>query len=158
SLVGMWLGPSLPFLLTSRSASGQFLAGVFADRPERIGWVLLAYSICFASGIAIWAVILPRVGMVRAMQVALIGMLSAAGALYAMNRSDGMSYAWRWAVGAVLCLCIMVESGFTPAALTVLAEAVGAEAGRGAAMGIYSMLLSVGAIAGSLAAGWSISW
>jgi len=49
-------------------------------------------------------------------------------------------------------LCIMVESGFTPAALTLLAGAVGGHGGRGAAMGIYSMLLSVGAIAGSLAA------
>ena len=48
----------------------------------------------------------------------------------------------------------MVESGFTPAALSLLAGAVGAQAGRGAAMGIYSLLLSLGAIAGSLLAGW----
>lgn len=46
----------------------------------------------------------------------------------------------------------MVESGFTPAALTLLAGAVGGHGERGAAMGIYSVLLSVGAIAGSLAA------
>jgi MFS family permease len=46
----------------------------------------------------------------------------------------------------------MLESGFTPAALSLLAGAVGGHAGRGAAMGIYSLLLSVGAIAGSLAA------
>ena len=32
----------------------------------------------------------------------------------------------------------MVESGFTPAALSLLASAVGAHTGRGAAMGIYS--------------------
>lgn len=46
----------------------------------------------------------------------------------------------------------MIESGFTPAALSLLAAAVGAQAGRGAAMGIYSVLLSIGAIAGSLIA------
>jgi len=33
-------------------------------------------------------------------------------------------------------LCIMIESGFTPAALSLLAGAIGAQAGRGAAMGI----------------------
>jgi MFS family permease len=47
----------------------------------------------------------------------------------------------------------MVESGFTPAALSLLAGAIGAQTGRGAAMGIYSVLLSIGAIAGSLLAG-----
>jgi MFS family permease len=47
----------------------------------------------------------------------------------------------------------MVESGFTPAALSLLAGAIGAQAGRGAAMGIYSVLLSVGAIGGALLAG-----
>jgi MFS family permease len=46
----------------------------------------------------------------------------------------------------------MVESGFTPAALSLLAGAIGAQAGRGAAMGIYSVLLSIGAIAGSFLA------
>jgi MFS-type transporter involved in bile tolerance (Atg22 family) len=46
----------------------------------------------------------------------------------------------------------MVESGFTPAALSLLAGAIGAQAGRGAAMGIYSVLLSLGAIVGSLIA------
>jgi hypothetical protein len=37
----------------------------------------------------------------------------------------------------------MVESGFTPAALAFLAGVVGAQAGRGAAMGIYSMMLGI---------------
>lgn len=46
----------------------------------------------------------------------------------------------------------MVESGFTPAALSLLAGAIGAQPGRGAAMGIYSALLSIGAITGSLLA------
>jgi MFS family permease len=57
-----------------------------------------------------------------------------------------------WVIGGLTALCIMVESGFTPAALALLAGAVGAQAGRGAAMGIYSVLLSLGAIGGSLLA------
>ena len=44
----------------------------------------------------------------------------------------------------------MVESGFTPAALVLLADVVGGMAGRGAAMGIYSALLGVGTLLGAL--------
>jgi MFS family permease len=47
----------------------------------------------------------------------------------------------------------MIESGFTPAALALLADVVGTQTGRGAAMGVYSVLLSVGALVGSLLAG-----
>ena len=52
----------------------------------------------------------------------------------------------------------MVESGFTPAALSLLARAIGAQAGRGAAMGVYSVLLSIGAIVGSLLAAALGQW
>ena len=54
---------------------------------------------------------------------------------------------------AVIAVLIMIESGFTPAALSLLAGAVGPGVGRGAAMGIYSFLLSVGALIGSVLAG-----
>src|SRR6266700_3332100 len=72
--------------------------------------------------------------------------------LFLLNHSGAQSSGVRWAIGVASTLCVMVESGFTPAALSLLAGAIGAQAGRGAAMGIYSVLLSVGAIGGSLAA------
>lgn len=46
----------------------------------------------------------------------------------------------------------MIESGFTPAALAWLAQTLPLQSGRGAAMGIYSVLLSIGAIGGGLLA------
>jgi MFS family permease len=61
----------------------------------------------------------------------------------------------RWALTALIALLIMVESGFTPAALSLLAAAVGPGVGRGGAMGLYSFLLSLGALAGSLLAGFA---
>ena len=72
--------------------------------------------------------------------------------LLLLNYSGDRSYAVRWAIGVATAICVMVESGFTPAALSLLAGAVGAHTGRGAAMGIYSALLSIGAIGGSLLA------
>ena len=49
---------------------------------------------------------------------------------------------------------IFIESGFTPAALTYLAEIAEEQAqDRGSVMGVYSVLLSVGQLAGAAIAG-----
>jgi MFS family permease len=73
--------------------------------------------------------------------------------LFAINHSTDMAPAVRWSVTTVTALLVMVESGFTPAALAWLAQSLGLGTGKGAAMGLYSVLLSMGAIGGSLLAG-----
>jgi MFS family permease len=64
-----------------------------------------------------------------------------------------MSPTARWSMTTATALLIMIESGFTPAALAWLAQSLGVGAGKGSAMGLYSVLLSLGAIGGSLLAG-----
>jgi MFS family permease len=152
SIVGLWLGPTLTFLLTQNSKSNQFLAGIFAGQPDRIGWLLLGYSLVFGAGVSVWSVVLPRIPIVRALRITLVAMLFVCAGLFLLNHSGGRSSGFRWVIGIATTLCIMVESGFTPAALSLLAGAIGAQPGRGAAMGIYSVLLSIGAIAGGLLA------
>jgi predicted MFS family arabinose efflux permease len=152
SIVGLWLGPTLAFLMTHSSPGSQFLAGIFADRPEKVGWLLLWYSLVFGIGVSAWSVVLPRMRPERALRIGLTAMPFVCVGLMALNHSGAVSTDWRWVMGVVTALLIMIESGFTPAALSLLAGAVGARSGRGAAMGIYSVLLSVGAIAGSLMA------
>jgi len=150
TIVGLWLGPTLIFLLTHKSQSTQFLDGVFFEHPDRVGWVLLGYSIVFGLGVTGWSFVLPHISLPRALHVTLFAMLVVCGQLLLFNHL-GSDLA-RWIVGVLTALSIMVESGFTPAALALLAGAIGAQSGRGAAMGIYSVLLSVGAIVGSLIA------
>ena len=152
SIVGLWLGPTLTFLLTQKVRSTQFLAGIFADQPERVGWLLLGYSLVFGAGVTAWSVVLPKMPILRALRIALGAMFAVCAGLFLLNHAGGQSSGTRWAIGIATALCIMVESGFTPGALSLLAGAIGAQAGRGAAMGIYSALLSIGAIAGSLLA------
>ena len=152
AIIGLWLGPTLTFLLTQRTRSVQFLPGIFADQPERIGWLLLGYSLVFGGGVSAWSVILPRIPILRALRIALVAMCAVCLGLLLLNYSGNRSHAIRWAIGVATAFCVMVESGFTPAALSLLAGAVGAHTGRGAAMGIYSALLSIGAICGSLLA------
>ena len=152
TIVGLWLGPTLTFFMTQRARNSQFLAGVFADNPERIGWMLLGYSLVFGAGLTAWSVVLPRMTPQRALRIGLLAMPFVCAGLFLLNHSASESDAMRWGIGAVTAVFVMIESGFTPAALSLLAGAVGASAGRGAAMGIYSVLLSIGAIAGSLLA------
>jgi len=150
TIVGLWLGPTFIFLLTHNSRGSQFLDGIFAMHPERVGWVLLGYSIIFGLGVTAWSFVLPHIPMQRALQITLLAMLVVCGEFFLLNHTA--SREGRWIIGSITAVSIMVESGFTPAALSLLAGDIGAQAGRGAAMGIYSVLLSVGAIVGSLIA------
>ena len=55
----------------------------------------------------------------------------------------------RWVVVALTAGAILVESGFTPTALAFLADVAGQGEGRGAIMGIYIVLLGIGAALGA---------
>lgn len=153
AIIGLWLGPTFTYLLTLRERRGQHLTGIFADAPERIGWVLLGYSLVFATGVTIWSFFLAKLSRRRVLNIALVAMLFVCAGLYVFNHAGDWTPAARWMLLGATALCVMVESGFTPAALALLADVVGAQAGRGAAMGIYSVLLSIGALVGSVIAG-----
>jgi MFS family permease len=88
----------------------------------------------------------------RAMTITLSAMLPVCLGFYLLNHSVSFSPSLRWSLTGATILGIMVESGFTPAALAWLANTLPPDSGRGAAMGIYSVLLSLGAIFGSLLA------
>ena len=152
AIVGLWLGPTLPFLLTHVSATPQYIPGLYVHNPRGIGWLLLGYSLVFATGLLGWSRFLPYTSAHRAMRVALLGMLGACVGIGLLNYSSGYSEGTRWGIGTITATLIMIESGFTPAALVWLAGALGRDTGRGAAMGAYSVMLSVGAISGSLLA------
>ncbi|MGB7547050.1 MAG: MFS transporter [Terracidiphilus sp.] len=153
AVVGLWLGPTLPFLLTQTPSSSQYLDGIFADSPTHVGWLLLGYAMVFGAGVFGWSFVLPRMRILSAMRVSLLAMPPVCVGLFAINHSAHAAAPARWFLIAATALLIMVESGFTPAALAWLAQSLGSGTGKGAAMGIYSVLLSLGAIGGSLLAG-----
>jgi MFS family permease len=154
ALAGLWIGPTVSYLLAAAPRDGQFLAGVFANATYKVGWATFFFALTFSTGITIWSFILPRLKLFNAMKYALYGMMGTCVFLFLLNHSGEGAYTWRWITGILTGLCVMVESGFTPAAVSMLANIVGPQAGRGAAMGIYSVMLGLGAISGSLLAGW----
>jgi len=156
AVTGLWLGPTLAFLMTAPPLPNrtQFFDGLYAGDPRHFGWVLMAYALLFGTGVTGWSMALARVGVHRAMIVSLATMLPVCLGFYMVNHAGGASSGYRWTVGIVTALLILVETGFTPAALSWLAGSLHGGLGKGSAMGIYSVLLSVGAIVGSLMAGW----
>lgn len=153
TIVGLWLGSTLPFLMTLNERRGQYLTGLLADSPDDFGLILLGYVVVFATGVTTWSFFIGRFSRQKVLRIALVAMLFVCAGLYVYNHSQNWSPLARWLWLGATALCVMVESGFTPAALALLADVVGAQGGRGAAMGIYSVLLSIGALAGSFLAG-----
>lgn len=153
AVVGLWLGPTLPFLLTAKSTGAQYLNGIFTSSPTQVGWLLLGYSIVFGTGVLGWSFVLPRTPIRSALRISLSAMLPVCLGLFAINHSAHLPGSARWSLIAITALLVMIESGFTPAALAWLAQSLGSETGKGASMGIYSVLLSLGAIGGSFLAG-----
>jgi MFS family permease len=158
ALTGIWLGPTLTFLLRSPNNQGQFITGAFADKPERIGYAYLIYVLVFGLGVALWSVALGRFSRQFVLRVALCALFGACAGFYLLNHSQNWSSETRFIIVAGTCVCIMIESGFTPAALALLAETAGAQGGRGATMGVYSVLLAIGAGVGSIIAGSLGKW
>ncbi len=153
-VVGLWLGPTTTYLLTQRPATGQYLDGIFSAAPTHVGWMLLGYAAVFGCGVFAWSFVLPHMPVRNAMRISLAAMPFVCVCLYAVNHSAMWPPATRVIALAMTSLVIMIESGFTPAALSWLAQTLVGSDGKGVAMGIYSVLLGVGAIMGSLLAGW----
>jgi MFS family permease len=153
AIIGLWLGPTLVFLLTERPRGGQFLDGLFSATPGEIGYLMLTYAVVFAVGVIAWSRILPRIRLMTALWTSLPAMFAVCLGLFAINHSARWAGALRWSLIAFTALMVMVESGFTPAALSLLARSLEPLRSKGAAMGIYSLLLGLGAMTGSFMAG-----
>jgi len=92
-------GPTLPFLLTHRAAGNQFLDGIFSNQPERVGWLLLGYSLIFGIGHRVELCVASHIGATRTAHCAR-GDGGRLPGLFLLNHSGGESPAVRWAIGS----------------------------------------------------------
>ena len=151
AIIGMWL-THITYQLSGPPVAGQYLVGRFS--PSQVGQILLVYAILFAIGAIGWGYALARISRLRALRISMVALGLVAGALFLLNSSEGWPSWLRWALIAATSLLIVVESGFTPAALAYLADIAGQSEGRGAAMGIYTLLLGLGSGIGAGLGGW----
>jgi MFS family permease len=88
------------------------------------------------------------------MITALVGMFVVCIDLLVLNHRGDDSPWWLVGLLPVLAVAVATESGFTPAALAYLADITeDFQADRGVIMGLYSIFLSVGEVAGGVAGG-----
>ncbi len=131
---------------------GQFLVGDFDITS--VGAIFTGFALFFSFGILIWTRILSRMRQSKAMFIALGGSLSVSGLVFLINRAATGQTLFIVGVSVLICIGLIVMSGFTPAALTILVDLAEKNAeDRGTIMGTYSVLLGVGQFLGGALGG-----
>lgn len=143
AVVGVWIQQA-PFLLKLPDRSPtQALVGGYSG--STIAIVFGVWGLVFFSGLVAWSFLGARVPRRRTLSLSLVAMFGIAVSLTLANHGAG---AWAIALAALL---VLVESGFTPAALAHLADLTRRhDTSRGAALGLYSFLLAAGQLLGNL--------
>ncbi|MEO6909783.1 MAG: hypothetical protein ABI158_02525 [Edaphobacter sp.] len=87
-----------------------------------------------ALGVTGWSFVLPHMSVRRAMAITLIAMLPVCAGFYLLNHSSSFSQPLRRSLTAATILSVMVESGFTPAALAWPGNTLPPQSGHGCAV------------------------
>lgn len=149
SAAGIWFGHAAYQLSGAYPRAHQILTHGMPS--ELIGIIFGVYALLFTAGTVGWGILLNRIGITAALRIGTLGVVAASLSLAGLNHSFGLPVpvvVCFW-IGALLSLA--AETAFTPAALTLLAiDSDAVRSGRGAVMGIYSMLLAGGELLGSL--------
>jgi MFS family permease len=150
AIVGLWL-THVSFQLSGLPITGQYLTGRFT--PRQVGMILLGYAITFALGVTLWGLVLARMHRLRALRISLVAMFFVCLWLFLLNLPSIWSGRLHNVVLPLAGLSVIVGSGFTPAALSYLADVVGKKEGRGSAMGLYTFLFGLGNLLGAALGG-----
>ena len=157
SIIGIWTNHSVGLFTGTDTSAGQLLMGAFSRATFGNGLAVLA--VIFAGGILVWSFFLGGHRRTNAMLISMIGMFMTLGSAYGLNHLSSFESGAYYLLMALMVVGIVILSGFTPAALTYLADITEAYAeDRGSIMGLYSVFLGVGQIIGITAGGFFASW
>jgi MFS family permease len=93
------------------------------------------------------------------MLVAMGGLFVTLMSAYGLNHLESFSSPFYYLLLISLVLAVLVLSGFTPAALTYLADVTESHSeDRGSIMGLYSVFLGVGQLIGTTSGGYFADW
>jgi MFS family permease len=147
AVLGIWINTTARILTDTASFPGQLLAGQF--NSFQAGNVRAAYAVFFILGIVLWSVFFPNLKRTTAMLVGCGGLVVSCLLISVINHQTSINAPLTMALAILLVISIMVQSGFTPAALAYLADISETQsADRGAIMGLYSVFLGLGQFLG----------
>ena len=153
AIIGMWSNLGVGLLQDKSTYNNQLLMGNYS--PDRIGIAKAILFVVFALGIVAWSFLLGRVRKTSVMIIATGGLFITLLAAYGMNHLESFSSPLYYPLFIASVLGVLVLSGFTPAALTYLADVTEAhKEDRGSIMGLYSVFLGIGQLIGTTSGGY----
>jgi MFS family permease len=157
SIIGMWTNHSVRLLTGADRNSEQLLMGSVGE--VKFGYGLAALLLIFGLGILAWSFIMGRYRRTSVMLVATAGLFAVLLTVYGLNHLGSLSPALYYLLLGAFLVGILVLSGFTPAALTYLADVTEEYSeDRGSIMGLYSVFLGVGQLLGTATGGYFADW
>ena len=156
SIVGVWTNHSVGLFTGKARLQEQLLMGSIS--PEKFGngsGLLLAL---FAGGVLAWSFVLARYRKTNVMLASTFALFALLLTVLSLNHL-GSSNSFHYLLLAAFLFEILVLSGFTPAALTYLADVTeNYAADRGSIMGLYSVFLGIGQLVGTSLGGYFADW
>jgi MFS family permease len=157
AVLGIWMNLTARILTDKHGYSNQLLVGHF--NSMQAGNILTLYAGFFILGILAWSFI-PAVFRKTSIMLAGIGGLFFSGLFMVLiNHQPSLSAPGVPVLAVMMVISIMVQSGFTPAALGYLADITeNHSSDRGAVMGLYSVFLGLGQFIGLSVGGPFVDW
>ncbi len=147
AVLGIWINLTARILTDQAGFADQLLVGHF--NSFEAGNIRAAYAVFFILGIVIWSVFFPTLKRTTALLIGCGGLAVSCLLIYIINHQSSLDAPLTMALAILLVISIMVQSGFTPAALAYLADISETQsADRGAIMGLYSVFLGLGQFLG----------
>lgn len=157
AVLGVFLNLTARILTDKGSFPGQLLVGRF-DSFEA-GNILAAYAVVFIIGILVWSLIFAQMKKTTVMLIGTGGLFLTCLFLFLINHQPALNAPFVLPLALLLMGSIFIQSGFTPAALTHLADITeDYAADRGAIMGLYSVFLGIGQFLGASIGGPFVDW
>jgi MFS family permease len=156
SIVGVWTNHSVGLFTGKGRFQGQLIVGSISTVRFGVGFATLA--IFFALGILAWSFVLGRYRKTSVMLASTFALFALLVTVFSLNHIESSSSFYYLLLGA-LVIEVLVLSGFTPAALTYLADVTESYAAdRGSIMGLYSVFLGIGQLVGTSLGGYFADW
>ncbi len=157
AVLGVFINLTARILTDPIKMPGQLLMGSFDS--FQAGNIRAAYAVVFVLGILLWSMIFAQWRKTTVMLVGIAGLFGTCVILYLINRQPALHAPPVMPLALLMFVTIVIQSGFTPAALAHLADITEDYASdRGAIMGLYSVFLGVGQVLGATIGGPFVDW
>ena len=157
AVLGVWINLSARILTDKSGFPHQMLVGKFDSFAA--GNVRALYAVFFILGILVWSFGFPSLKKTTSMLIGSAGLIVSCLLIFAINHQAALNAPLVLPLAILLVISIMVQSGFTPAALAYLADITEtSNKDRGAIMGLYSVFLGLGQFLGASVGGLFVDW